>query len=136
MNPLRLVWTVAGLALVGLGIAGYFLPGLPGTIFLILALACFKKGSVRLEQWMLNHPWFGSILRDWDENGWITARVKWIASLAIVLFGTGSMFTVTSWWGRALLATICIAGLAYILSRPTKPVGASGATPMPRVPGQ
>lgn len=120
-----------GYLLLGVGIAGFFIPGLPGTIFLILALACFKKGSPAMEQWMLANKQFGPILRDWDENGWISAKVKVISVSCILLFGLGSLFsikdvhlgslTIPALGVIGLVLSLVVYGVWFILSRPTKP---------------
>lgn len=117
----RECWTALGLILVGIGFVGYVLPGLPGTVFLILALAAFKKGSPKLESWLLNHKWFGPTLRDFDENKWISARVKWIACISIVVFCGGSMFSIKNIWWQLFVIALGIAGMVYILTRRTKP---------------
>lgn len=117
----RPFWTALGLLFVASGIAGVFLPGWPTTINLILALACFKKGSARLEAWLLNHPMFGAQLRDWEENRWITARAKWIAGSSIVFFGIGSLFFIPSPWVQTLGALLTAYGLFFVLDCRTKP---------------
>jgi uncharacterized membrane protein YbaN (DUF454 family) len=120
-----------GYLLLGVGVAGFFIPGLPGTIFLILALGCFKKGSPGMERWMLANKQFGPILCDWDENGWISARVKVISVSCILLFGLGSLFslkdlhlgslTIPVGAVMGLVLSLVGYGVWFILSRPTKP---------------
>ena len=47
-HPLtRPLYFTAGLVFVGLGVLGYILPVMPGTIFLILAAGCFARSSRR-----------------------------------------------------------------------------------------
>ena len=71
---MRRVYFIIGLALAAVGIVGAFLPVLPTTPFLLLALACFSRSSPRLETWLLTHPKFGAPLRAWRERGAIPAR--------------------------------------------------------------
>ena len=53
-----------GLFLTGLGLIGVIIPGLPTTIFMILAAACFFRSSTKMYNWVINHPLFGeSVLR-------------------------------------------------------------------------
>ncbi len=52
-GPARLLWLLVGLLSLGLGLLGVVVPGLPTTIFLIIAAGCFARCSPRLEQWVL-----------------------------------------------------------------------------------
>lgn len=89
---LRPLYFAAGIVLVGVGIAGYFIPVMPGTVWLILAAACFARSSPRFEAWLVNHPRFGPSVVAWRQNGAIPRRIKVIAitmmavSFAIVVF--------------------------------------------------
>ncbi|MBL8047315.1 MAG: YbaN family protein [Chthonomonas sp.] len=115
--------TGLGLILTGIGIAGYVIPGLPGTIFLIWALACFKVGNPRLEKWLLNHRLVGPTLRDWDENRWMPARIKVLVVSIITLSTAGSLFRIHFLWARVLLVALAVYGVWFILNLRTKPVG-------------
>jgi len=75
----RIAWLVLGLLLVGLAFAGAFLPLLPTTDFLILALPCFARSSPRLEAWLLSHPRFGPPLRAWREEKAIPRHARYAA---------------------------------------------------------
>ncbi|MBV6458026.1 MAG: Inner membrane protein YbaN [Fimbriimonadaceae bacterium] len=104
-----------------MGITGMFVPVWPTTIFLILAVCCFKRGSERLERWLLNHPRFGPTLRDWQDNGGIRMRTKWYALSALWLsLGLSSLFMKKP-TTVILLAVIGVAVSAYIWTRPTLP---------------
>jgi len=58
---------------------------LPTTPFLILALACFANSSPRFHQTLLNNPWFGSALQQWEQNRSISRKSKVKAMWLIVL---------------------------------------------------
>lgn len=88
---------------------------------MILAVACFKKGSPRMEKWMLANPAFGPILRDWEENRWISARVKVISISCILIFTAGSLFSIKNPWGIAAAVLLGVWGVIYISTRRTKP---------------
>ncbi|MGB3391565.1 MAG: YbaN family protein [Pseudaminobacter sp.] len=117
---MRGIYLAIGLLFVALGFIGVFLPVLPTTPFLILAVACFARSSHRLESWLLNHPRFGPALQDWRERGAISPKAK-LMSLA----GTSVGF-VLFWLGSSpgpLLAiavtALMFVGLAYVFSRPS-----------------
>jgi uncharacterized membrane protein YbaN (DUF454 family) len=114
------LWLVLGLLLTALGLIGAALPLLPTTIFLILAAGCFARSSPRLEAWILNHPRFGQLVRDWRERGAIPLRGKLFAVGGIA--GGYAVFTVAA--RPDLPLAIAVAGLmaliaAWILSRPS-----------------
>ena len=52
-RPVRVLFNVAGIVALGLGLVGIFLPLLPTTPFVLLAAACFARGSERFHQWLL-----------------------------------------------------------------------------------
>lgn len=75
-TPARLLWFAGGIAALGAGLVGVFLPLLPTTPFVILAAACFAQSSPRLHDWLLAHPVFGPTIRDWRDQGAIPRRGK------------------------------------------------------------
>ena len=87
-----LLWIAGSVSLV-LGIIGVVLPGLPTTPFILLAAACYAKASPRLHQWLLNHRWFGAMLRDWERDHSLTRRTKTVAVLSMLVMVGFSIWT-------------------------------------------
>ena len=87
---IRTLWLAAGVASLALGIVGIVLPLLPTVPFVILAAYCFSRGSRRWEQWLLDHPKLGPIVRDWREHHAVPLRAKQLATgmMAISCIGT------------------------------------------------
>tara|TARA_Y100000588_G_C13905610_1_gene774835 strand:- start:376 stop:819 length:444 start_codon:yes stop_codon:yes gene_type:complete len=106
---------------VGFAAIGVVVPGIPTTIFLLIALWAFSQSSERLRSWLYNHPIFGRFLQDWKKHGVIPRKAK-IAALSVmfvswvilVLFSTKWMI-----WGSAGLVMLCVAG--FIATRPSSP---------------
>ena len=116
-----MIWCALGLISTGLGFLGLIIPGLPTTIFLIIAVGCFRKGHRGFELWLLNHKWFGSQLRDWDANHWISPRVKTIACSFMVVFVTIAVILIPNDIAKLVIALTGIAGCGYVLTRKTRP---------------
>jgi uncharacterized membrane protein YbaN (DUF454 family) len=117
VTPLLLV---LGWSFLALGIAGIFLPLLPGTVFLILSAACFSRSSPRFERWLLEHPHLGPPVRQWRQTGSIRRPIKVIACLSIAVSWLILLATDAPPEAKiAMLAVLC--GVAfYIVSRPER----------------
>src|SRR3546814_2092907 len=74
-----------GFIWVGIGAVGAFVPLLPTTIFIILALGCFARSSPRLEHWLLNHERFGPALRAWRDQRAISRSAKRAACIGMTV---------------------------------------------------
>ncbi|MCW5945518.1 MAG: YbaN family protein [Fimbriimonadales bacterium] len=118
---MRPIYFASGVLLVSIGVIGAFVPLLPTTIFMILALWCFSKSSPKAENWLLEHPRFGKTLRAWRKDGSISAKHKVIAITMIwVSIGMTAVFLVSMWWVRVVLAVTAVSLTVYLLSRPTR----------------
>jgi hypothetical protein len=118
---LRPLYFAAGIVLVGVGIAGYFLPVLPGTIWLILAAACFARSSPKFEAWLINHPRFGPSVVAWRQNGAIPRKAKFLAIGMMVISFTVLAFTHIPMLVLAIVGAILLACALFIASRPVGP---------------
>lgn len=74
---------IIGSIAVVLAILGIFLPLLPTTPFLLLASACFARGSDRMHRWLLSHGVFGAYLRSFEEGKGIPLKGK-ITAIAML----------------------------------------------------
>lgn len=80
-RPVRILLVVAGTLSLALGIIGIFLPLLPTTPFLLLASACYVRGSERLHRWLLNQGRLGAYIRRYEDGQGIPLRGKVLAML-------------------------------------------------------
>ncbi len=121
MNVGRALFLASGITLVGVGAVGVVVPGLPTTVFLVMALFCFKKSSPRLENWLLTHPRFGPTLRDWESDRSIKPRTKIVAIVTMWVFIGASVFMIRNLWALALILALGVFGTWYILTRKSVP---------------
>ena len=113
----RWAWWLLAYASLGTGIVGIFVPGLPTTVFILLAAYAASRGSERLHGWLVNHPRFGPMIRDWQAHGAVKRRSKVFATIAMIgcaaivwlfapelwiaIFATSCMIVVNIWlWFR------------------------------------
>jgi uncharacterized protein len=68
-----------------LGVIGAFLPILPTTPFLILSAYLFSKSSPRFHTWLLDLPWAGGAIKDWEKNRVIRPRAKILCTIMLII---------------------------------------------------
>ena len=73
--------------MVGLGVAGIFLPLLPTTPFLLLAAYLFARSSDRLHRWLLGHKHLGPYIHAFRGKTGLTRaqKIRIGTSLSIVI---------------------------------------------------
>ncbi|MGX1097111.1 YbaN family protein [Amorphus sp. MBR-141] len=119
---MRLVYLILGWLFVALAFAGVVLPVLPTTPFLIVAVGCFARSSPRLEAWLLAHPRFGPVLRDWRSHGAIPLRAKLFAYSGMTAGYVFFWVMVRPGWPlAAAVAALMAGGAAYVATRPLPP---------------
>lgn len=117
MSPdcvLKLVYRGLGLLAVALAFIGVFVPGMPTTVFVLIAAYFFTRSSPRLQNWLEQHRWFGPPLRRFRESGGMTKSAKMAAlgSMWTATLASAALLSATS--GRAALAAVLAAALGTI----------------------
>lgn len=78
----KLLYATLGLAATALGIIGVWLPGLPTTPFILVALWAFSHSSERLHAWLLKVPILKTALKEahrFQRERTLDIRIKIIA---------------------------------------------------------
>ncbi|WOE32851.1 MULTISPECIES: YbaN family protein [unclassified Acinetobacter] len=88
-----LFWRTLVLIFITLGFIGALLPGLPTTVFLILAAWAASKGWPQMDEWLLAHPKYGPILTAWRKNGTVPRKAKWLATSMMLISGIIMLYT-------------------------------------------
>lgn len=118
-------WFVLGLGFtcLALGLVGVVVPGLPTTVFLLVALWAFSRSSERFQTWLWTHPRLGPPLQTWHKHraiprkGKIAAVLTMTASLAVVAATANG-----SWVEPAVLAAVMLPVAVYIVTRAAPPL--------------
>lgn len=97
-----------------------YLPGIPTFDLILLAAFFFSMSSDRMYGWMVNHAYFGRVIRGYRDHG-LTMRMKWTAAIGITasLLLSGLVFT-DLLWVRLILVAVGIYALWFVFSRPTR----------------
>ena len=115
----RTALTAAGLLFTGLAIAGVFLPLVPATPFLLVAVACFAKSSPRLHRWILSNRAVGPYLEEWRTHRTVPVAAKRKAYLVVILGFTASFLLVPAPWMRVVVLVFACAVTIVIAWLPT-----------------
>jgi len=91
----RYLYLALGFICVGLGFVGIFVPGLPTTIFVLVAAWAFSRSSERFERWLLEHPIFGSLIQNWRKYHGISIRSK-ITAIGLIVPTIGATILLTN----------------------------------------
>ena len=123
----RLAFVAAGLGCVGLAYLGAILPGLPTTPWVMAASYFFARSSPRLERWLKRSPFFGKLLRDWEEHRGVRRGVKAFAVCMIVTVVTLSIvfggLPVWLRWTIGGLAAVGICTVVFVVPTIPRPTG-------------
>ena len=104
-----------GLVFVGLAVLGIFLPVLPTTPLLLLAVACFARSSQKLHDRILSHKTFGPLIRQWHETRSMPRRAKLYALSTICAGGAVSVLSVDTVTMKLILAAVLLIPVVIIL---------------------
>jgi len=118
MRLISIMWVALAAISFSLGVVGIFLPLMPTTVFMLIAVYCASKGSTRFEQWIRSRHYVGPLLLTWEQERAIPRRAKltaigMIAASALILvwsLGQGWL----SWGVVAFLIMIAL----WLASRP------------------
>ena len=117
---MKLVLNIVGVLAVVLGVIGIVVPLLPTTPFLLLAAACFARGSQRMHGWLLNNRVFGKFLSDYEQGRGIPVRAKVVALLMMWSSLLVAMWRYESLTVRVVLLIVGAGVSIYLLRLPTR----------------
>jgi uncharacterized protein len=122
-NPvLRYLWLGLGFLFAGIAFINVFIPGLPSTVFILIAVYFFARSSPRFYNWLLNNKLFGGLIRDWRAGKGIPLKAKIMAISVIALTISISIFAIDNQLVKIIVA-VCGVGISiYLWTRPTKAV--------------
>ena len=113
----RYLWLILGMLSLGMAYVGVIVPGIPFSIFLVLAAYCFSKSSKRMHDWLYNHKMFGPFLTNWTEHKVFPLKMKYMmlammsSSLAIMWFTTYNVKAVI--WVGITMACVALWSWRY-----------------------
>lgn len=105
----KLLLQIGGTLAFIIGILGFFIPGLPGAPFMILASWCFARSSPRFHQYLLNHKHFGHALRQWETHRRISRKAKYLSCsmISLSILSSTIIFGWQYWWISGIIALTC-----------------------------
>ena len=109
------LWMALGFTCLGCAYIGVVTPGIPFSIFLIIAAFSFARSSDRMHKWLFNHKYFGPFLTNWGKYRVFPQRAKYsmiimMSISLVILWYSLHNFHGTLWTGVTML---CVAIWAW-----------------------
>ena len=82
------------------GIIGVVFPVLPTTPFLLLAAACYLRGSKKFYDWLIKNRWLGDYIKNYQDVKGVPFKVK--------------IITITVLWSTIIISTILFVSILII----------------------
>ena len=116
----RRLWVFLGFVMTTLGVIGAILPGMPTTIFILIAVWAFSKGNPAFAAYLESHRFFGPPIEEWKRNRAIPLKAK---ISAVCMMGL-SLTALLIWSELSVYTLVFIGGVmgaaaTWIMSRPT-----------------
>ncbi len=119
----RIIYLALGLITTGLGILGVWVPGLPTTVFILIALWAFSHSSPRLHAWLLKVPILSSAVKEahrFQREGNIDRRVKFISQACSWVSFIGVTVTLRSIPVSLVVGLLALSCSIFMYTVPTK----------------
>lgn len=116
------VFFTIGILSLSLGYVGIVIPGLPTTVFILIAAWAFSKCSTKFTYWIENHRLFGPMVLNWQQYRGLSRRAKKVAILTIIPTFAFTIFIAFSMIGDLIFGFFGIALCTWLATRPEPPV--------------
>src|SRR5690606_35931270 len=92
---------------------------LPTTPLWILAVVCYSRSSEKFENYIMNHPKYGSAVRAFRTHGVISRRAKVLATVVVLVSASIPTFVLNvPLWALLLMWAWLIGVFIFVWSRP------------------
>lgn len=113
----KAIFVGLGLLFFALGAVGAFLPILPTTPFLLVAAACFAKGSTRFNNWFLNTKLYKRHLESFVKERSMTLKTKiTLCAFASTMLAV-AFFAMNNIVGRIVIVCVILFKYYYFIFR-------------------
>ncbi len=118
--PAVVRWLLLAFAVLclAMGVVGIIVPGLPTTVFVLMAGWAAARSSPRLHAWLWRHRLFGSMLRNWADGGRVSRHAKWSATVLMALSAVVLFWTSAPRWAAAVACACMACVLVWLWLRP------------------
>lgn len=110
---MKILLNVVGSIAVVLAVLGIFLPLLPTTPFLLLASACYMRGSARMHRWLLGNRLFGEYLHNIESRRGMPVRAK---VMTLALLWASMLFSIYKVGGVLIPSLLLVIATAVTIS--------------------
>ena len=117
----RVLWLSTGMVLTGVGMVGIIIPGLPTTIFMILAAGCFFRSSTKMYHWVVSHPIFGDHVLRFRKGEGMPKKAKYLSVATMwtfIIFAVFIGLIDSGAWIKYFIVFSGSAGTFYIIKQP------------------
>ncbi|NYS61275.1 YbaN family protein [Vreelandella salicampi] len=118
MRVIRALWIALAAISFSIGLLGVFLPLLPTTVFMLMAVYCASRGSPRFEAWIRSRHYVGPLLVTWEQERAIPRRAKLAAVGAITLSALITGWSLGPGWLRWAVIALLVLIALWLATRP------------------